>query len=145
MKYRLSVFFLIFSTIVYAQPYKDSTAIARLIIDDYTTLQNWDIQKHKQNCTADYTLIENGEIQSFADESEYFRKNAHRKIVRTDSFQYKHIRVAKTFGYAVYTLQSKIIEQGNVKVFNWSESVICRKVKGEWKIALLHSTLVKSQ
>ncbi len=49
-------------------------AIVQLVKEDYRTLQNWNIGKHKANCTENYILIENGEILNLADEIQYFEK-----------------------------------------------------------------------
>ncbi|MFT3702621.1 MAG: hypothetical protein QM802_09635 [Agriterribacter sp.] len=138
MKWFATCLFLLSSCIALAQ--KDSVAIAQLIIKDYTTMQNWDLPQHLNNCTHNYILIEKGVIQNMAQESEYYKKNVHRQIKRTDSFNFKNIRVYNNMGYAVYTLQSQVIENGITKNYHWSESVVCRRIKNQWKIELIHST-----
>ena len=145
MKFCKLLFLLFISSNGVAQSTKDSIAIAQLIIADYKTLGNWDLERHLQNCTKDYILIENGEIQTLADESEYFKKNAARVISRTDTFNFRRITIINSIAYAVYNLQSTIVEKGVAKKYHWSESVVCTKINKEWKIALLHSTSLVSK
>ena len=122
---------------------KDSTAVAQLIINDYKTFNNWSYTKHIENCQPYYTLIENGEIMTLQDEVDYFKKNAHRKIKRTDRFNFISIRIKGNIAYAIYKLESTIEEDGKPKYFIWAESAVCEKVKKGWKLALLHSTPIK--
>ncbi|HTF31092.1 MAG TPA: DUF3828 domain-containing protein, partial [Flavitalea sp.] len=120
----------------------DSTTIVHLLMNDYKTMGNWDIETHVSNCTSDYLLIENGEIWNMEIERADYRKNAHRKIDRKDYFDFKHVRITGDMAYAVYGLKSVIIENGETKNKVWNESVVFRKEKGKWKIALIHSTPV---
>jgi hypothetical protein len=122
---------------------KDSIAIAQLIINDYKTFNSWDYKKHVQHYQPHYILIENGDIMSLQDEVNYFRKNAHRSIKRTDQFNFFSIRVQRNFGYAIYELESTIEEDGKSKFYKWTESAICEKAARGWKLALIHSTVVK--
>lgn len=114
MKLILVFSFILISLSGYSQQNTDSITIAQLIIDDYKTLGNWNIQKHIQNCTSNYTLIEDGEILTLYDEIAYFKKNDQRKIKRTNSFRFKNIRTYDNYGYAVYTLKSDIVENGKL-------------------------------
>jgi len=99
-----------------------------------------DINKHRGYCTDNYLLIENGEIWNMEMEAEGYKKDAHRIIDRKDYFNFKFIRIFENTAYAVYNLNSDIIENGNLTIKNWNESVIFRKIAGKWKIELIHST-----
>ena len=145
MKYRLLFSFLLISLHVFSQDTNDSTAIVKLLIDDYKTMGTWDIKTHTENCTSSYILIENGEIWDMEKESEYYRTNAHRIIDRKDNFDIKYIRIFGNTAYAVYNLKSDIIETGNLITKNWNESVIFRKLEGKWKIELIHSTPIDTK
>ena len=119
---------------------KDSAAISQLIINDYKTFINWNYKQHIKNCQPHYTLIENGDIMTLKDEVEYFKKNAHRKIKRTDHFNFISIKVSGNTAYAIYRLESTIEEDGKPKYYKWAESAVCERVKDGWKLALIHST-----
>jgi hypothetical protein len=140
---QLFIFFLLLSTHAFSQEKNDSAAIVKLLVNDYKTLGNWDITSHSENCTENYLLIENDEIWDMKKERDYFIKNKSRVIDRKDYFDIKSVRVYGNYAYAVYNLRSDIAENGNLKVKTWLESTIFRKIKGKWKIELIHSAPVE--
>ncbi|MGV3530557.1 MAG: nuclear transport factor 2 family protein [Flavisolibacter sp.] len=126
----------------FSQPASDSAHLVNLLKEDYKTMVNWDIDKHKSFCTADYVLIEEGEIWDMAREAANYRKNQGRKMERVDHFDILFVKVVGDAAYTVYHLRSDIREHGELRVKRWNESVVFRKVMGVWKIALIHSTVV---
>lgn len=143
MKY-IFLFFLSFLSVnVFSQEKNDSIAIVRLIMDDYKTMGTWNLKKHLENATDSYLLIEKGEVLTLKMESDYYKSNAHRIIDRKDLFAFKHVRITGNYAYAVYNLKSDILENGKMNTWNWIESVIVRKIKGKWKIELIHSTPIE--
>jgi hypothetical protein len=143
MKWRLLICSLLVSKSIFSQEKNDSTQIIQLLKDDYKTMVSNDIKTHMANCTDDYQLIENGEIWNMTREAEDYRKNANRVIERNDHFEFKYIKILENTAYTVYTLNSDIKENGKLKTLTWNESVIFRKIKGHWKIALIHSTKIE--
>ncbi len=141
MKAILFIVFLL-STNAFGQS-NDSATIAKLIIDDYKTFNKWDYMQHQQHCLPHYRLIENGAIMSLTDEVSYFKKNSHRKINRNDTFDFHSIRVQGNIGYAIYKLESTIVEDGKSKFYKWTESAICERTVNGWKLVLIHSTPVR--
>ena len=140
MKYSLLLLFAIIPVMLFSQNKSDSLAIVALLKDDYSTMGNWNIAKHMQNCTENYLLIEEGEIWTMEKERKYYLENANRTITRKDYFDIKNVRIYGNTAYAVYSLRSDIQENSVLKVKNWNESAIFRKLKGVWKIELIHST-----
>jgi hypothetical protein len=91
----------------------------------------------------DYLLIEAGEIWNMEKEAQWYNDPSSKVSDRKDRFEFKYIRIDKNMAYAVYNLKSDILKEGKAIQKNWNESAIFRKVNGEWKIALIHSTPVK--
>jgi hypothetical protein len=143
MKYCLLILTLFLSTTLLAQEKKDSLEIIQLLKEDYHTLQTHDINKHRGYCTDNYLLIEDGQIMNMDDEVDYFEKNVERVFDRKDYFDFKYIKVFENIAYAVYSLKSDFTDNGDLTQKNWSESAIFRKIEGEWKIELIHSTPIK--
>jgi predicted enzyme related to lactoylglutathione lyase len=108
-------------------------------------MATWNADEHAQNCTADYLLIENGEVWDLPKELEYYHLKSGTKTTRKDKFQFRNVKVYGNIGYAVYDLQSDIIENGILKNYHWNESVMFRKLNNQWKIALIHSTPAKGR
>jgi hypothetical protein len=140
MKAYLIWVLMLMSVSVDAQQGSDSVEIVNLLVRDYKTLGNWDVDSHLKNCTDNYLLVEDGEITTLKEEAAYYRKNAQRVIERKDYFDIKYIRIHGDFAYAVYNLRSDFREKGIQKTMNWVESVIFRRVKRQWKIEVIHST-----
>ncbi len=142
MKYFICALFVSISLISYSQK-SDSTVIIQLLKNDYKTMLSMDLNKHVSNCTEDYLLIEGGDIWNMEKESKWYKDDANKVSDRKDNFDFKHIRIEGNTAYAVYNLKSDITKEGKLTQKNWNESAVFRKVNGEWKIALIHSTPVK--
>ena len=145
MKYTLLILTLFLSTTILAQEKKDSLEIVQLLKEDYHTLQTYDIKKHRELCTDNYFLIEDGEIMNMDDEAAFYKKNADRVFDRKDDFDFKYINIFENVAYSVYKLKSDFDENGNLTQMNWSESAIFRKIDGVWKIELIHSTPIETK
>lgn len=141
----LSFVFLIYcSSHAQKSQQSDSATIVQLLKADYATMSSMDLNAHLRNITDDYLLIEDGQIWDIKMETDsIYIKFANLKITRTDFFDIKSLTVQKDIAYTVYILKSEITANNNTRVKVWTESAIFRKVKGEWKIALVHSTPIK--
>lgn len=129
----------------FSQRSADSTAIINLLISDYKTLQNFDIQKHISNCTKDYRLVEDGEIWDLKKEIEYFKSNAGRSLTRKDNFSIQKVTVSGNMAFAIYILRTEIREKNQLSSKAWTETAAFQKVSGSWKIALIHSTTISGK
>ena len=141
MKWLISIFCLACSATSLSQ--HDSTKIITLLKNDYSTMPKLDLNKHKSNCTEDYLLIEGGDIWDMKREAQWYNDPSSKVTDRKDHFEFKYIRIEGNSAYAVYNLKSDIVKEGKLVQMNWNESAIFRRVKGAWKIALIHSTPVK--
>jgi hypothetical protein len=143
MKYTLLILTLFLSTTILAQEKKDSLEIVQLLKEDYRTLQTHDIEKHRDLCTDNYLLSEDGEILRMEDEAAFYKEQADKVFERKNYFDFKYIGIFENTAYAVYRLKSDFLENGNSDQNNWTESVIFKKIEGVWKIELIHSTPIK--
>lgn len=141
MKWLICIYCLALSSTTLSQ--HDSTEIIRLLKNDYSTMSDLDLKKHKSNCTEDYRLIEAGDIWDMEREAQWYNDPSSKVDARKDQFEIKYIRIDGNMAYAVYNLKSDIVKEGKHIQKNWNESAIFRRVNGEWKIALIHSTPVK--
>ena len=123
-----------------AQTSSDSTKIVQLLIKDYKTLAHWDIESHLNNCTDDYYLIENGQLWTSEDEQAYFEANHHRLIRRRDRFKITYSSINGNSAYLIYELTTSFSENGKYETRHWIEDAHFKKINGEWKISLIHSS-----
>jgi hypothetical protein len=145
MKHLLLALICAFAQTALSQAQRDSLEIVQVLKDDYRTMINWDINKHKSLCTDDYILIEDGEIWNMEKEAEHYRKSASRILDRKDYFDFLFVRILGNTAYTVYNLKSDISEAGTLIIKRWTESVVFRKTQGKWKIALIHSTPINKK
>ena len=125
------------------KPSDDLLKIKQLIIHDYETLSNVDIEGHKSNVTNDYILIEDGNIWDLKDEIEYLFKPTN--IKRKNEFEFLNIDINPKQGVAIYKLTSTFDDNGQISTKKWSESVVCEKINGDWKISLIHSSPIRGE
>ena len=136
----IPIFMLFAGQVAYTQK-SDSATIVQLLKNDYATMGSLDIKSHLANITTGYLLIENGEIWDISMEIDsIYKKYANRIILRTDSFHIITLKSTGDMAYAVWHLKSEFKENSNLRIKEWEESGVFRKEKGQWKIALIHST-----
>jgi ketosteroid isomerase-like protein len=125
-----------------AQASDDTAAVQQAIKDNYAAYGGFDEAKYRASLTEDYVLLEHGElidreadIASMAKPGIGFR--------RTDHFEFHSVTIERDLAYAVYVLRSEIHDDvKGARSREWLESAILRRVRGDWKMALLHSTRV---
>jgi hypothetical protein len=106
MKYTLLILTLFLSITILAQEKKDSLEIVQLLKEDYRTMQTHDIEKHRDLCTDNYLLSENGEILRMEDEAAFYKEEADKVFERKNYFDFKYIGIFENTAYAVYRLKS---------------------------------------
>ena len=103
-----------------------------------------DPAKYRSLLTEDYLLLENGRISDVAGDVASLTAPA-AGYRRTDAFDFRSVKVLADTGYAVYFLTSEIADQkAGPRTKEWLESAILRRAGVGWRVALLHSTVVKS-
>ena len=140
LRFILTLFLLTVSFLASAQDAKDSMAVVQLIKADYKALGENDVEAHKRHCTADYQLIEEGELWTLEKEIEYMLSKKGQPLVRTDTFQFISVQVKGDMAFVVYDLRSAITRSGTTKHYHWMESAVMVRSNGTWKIRLIHST-----
>ena len=144
MKQLLPLCYILLSLNCFSQQSNDSAAIIQMLKQDYATMGNMDIPTHLNNVTNDYLLIEHGQIWDIKGELDsIYRKYANDKSTRSDFFSIKKVTISGDMAYGVWYLRSEFKENGNTTELAWNESGVFRKEGGRWKIALIHSTLLK--
>ena len=108
----------------------------------YLYFVKMDTSEYRSILTQDYLLLENGEIfDTEGDIATMPDKDSGYK--RTDSFDFRLVKIEGDIAYTVYFLKSKITDNVNgTHNKEWLESVILRRSGEGWKIALLHSTRI---
>jgi len=120
----------------------DTAAVQQAITNYYAAYSGFDEQKYRATTTDDFVLLEQGElIDREGDVASMAKPGIGFK--RTDHFDFHSVTIERDLAYAVYVLRSEIHDNPEgARSREWLESAILRRVKGDWKMALLHSTRI---
>lgn len=127
-----------------APPDPEAEAIMRRLIQWYRAFGTPGIDRdyYRSFMTDDYLLLENGELLDLAGDMALMDKMS-ADYKRTDRFDFRRIRVDGDDAYAVYFLESDIVDsKEGARHRRWLESAIFRREGGQWRAALLHSTRI---
>ncbi|WP_415908344.1 nuclear transport factor 2 family protein [Oleiharenicola sp. Vm1] len=128
-----------------AESADETTAVRQRIVDAYhAAFVTQDPARYRALLTDDYLLLEHGELLDVAGDLALIPK-PEAGYRRTDQFDFHQVRVAGDTAWAVYTLRSDITDpQHGPRHRDYLESAVLRRVSGQWRIALLHSTKLPS-
>ncbi len=119
----------------------DSAEVRQAIRKLYSVFsQELDKQKYRSLVTDDYLLLEHGDVLDIEGDVALM-PTPDSGYQRTDEFDFRSVKVHGDMAYAVYLLRSDITDKknGNRKR-EFLESAILRRIDGNWRVALLHST-----
>jgi len=123
---------------------KEQATVQQTITKLFDALSNRDSVSLKAHSTADITLYEYGQVWNIDTLiSKAITLNTATDFKRTNSFEFINTTVDKTTAWVTYRLQSAITMDGKQLMLQWLETVVLVKVKKQWKVKHLHSTLIK--
>jgi hypothetical protein len=136
----------LFSTLLMAQQplTTKQQEVQQTVINFFDALSNRDSVNLKIYSTADITLYEYGQVWTIDTLIlKAITLNQSRDFKRTNSFEFINTNADKTTAWVNYRLQSVIFKDAKQTTVQWLETVVLVKVKKEWKVKHLHSTLIK--
>ena len=122
----------------------DDEAAVKQAVKNYYYLYfvKMDKNAYRSILTEDYQFLENGELFD-ADGDIAAMPDPINGYERTDTFDFRYVKIDGDFAYAVYFLKADINDKANGNIHKeWLESTILRRSGDGWKIALLHSTRI---
>ena len=123
---------------------KNQQTIQQIIIKLFDALSNRDSVSLKVYSTADITLYEYGQLWTIDTLIlKAITLNQSADFKRTNSFEFINTTVDKTIAWVTYRLQSVITKDEKLSTVQWLETVVLVKVKKQWKVKHLHSTLIR--
>ncbi|RXK60820.1 nuclear transport factor 2 family protein [Lacibacter luteus] len=141
-KIKLLFVVLLFSASVNAQATQEQKTVQQTIENLFTALSNRDSAGLRLHSTADVHFYEYGEVWTIDTLIKRVMINKPADYKRTNSFDFVKITIEGNTAWATYYLQSEITRNGKKELVKWMETVVLVKLKEEWKIKLLHSSLI---
>ena len=144
---------IVFTGQLYAQPVpptqeqqltKDQHMAQQAVIKMFDALANRDSMGLKLYCAQDILLFENGQVWNLDTLiTKAILLNTAADFKRTNNFEFLTTKVNNNTAWVSYNLRSEMTRNGKQGFAHWMETVVLVKEKNEWKIKVLHSTLIK--
>ena len=135
---------ILFCTIIHAQSTnKEEQAVQQAVENMFTALTGVDTVALKTLVTTDVRFYEYGEAWPLDTLIKLITQSASTPgFKRTNQFQFVKTVVRNETAWVTYYLQSEITRNGKKELVKWMETVVLVKQKEQWKIQLLHSSLI---
>ncbi|WP_460561682.1 nuclear transport factor 2 family protein [Ferruginibacter profundus] len=118
--------------------------VQQTVIKLFDALSNRDSVNLKNYSTADITLYEYGQVWTIDTLIlKAITLNQSTDFKRTNSFEFINTDIDKAMAWVSYRLQSVVTRDGKQSTAQWLETVVLVKLKKQWKVKHLHSTLIK--
>lgn len=123
---------------------KEQQAVQLSVINMFDALSNRDAISLKNHCTADIQFYEYGQAWNIDTLiAKAITQNQAADFKRINTFDFIKTTVEQNIAWVTYNLQSAITSNGKQRSAEWMETVILMKEKNQWKLKILHSTLIK--
>jgi hypothetical protein len=120
----------------------DPEELKNVLTDYFDGIKNKDLNKMNSVTTHDFILFEDGKVWN--NDSLINLVNSFNSFQGTWTFDYIRITMDELSGDIVYLNHGDFIFNDTTKMkFDWVESATFRKIDGNWKMNLLHSTIKK--
>lgn len=137
---------LLLSIFLQAQPplKKSQQQAQQAIVNLFEALSNRDLAGLKEHCTADISFYEYGQVWSMDTLVNIaITQNTAADFKRSNRFEFIRTVTDKKTAWVSYRLYSDVYREGKKIQAEWLETVVLLKQNKKWKVAHLHSTLIK--
>lgn len=142
-KVKLLLISLLISAITSAQTNNsEQVAVLQTIQNLFAALSNRDSTGLRLHSTYDVHFYEYGEVWTIDTLIRRVMMNKPADYKRTNSFDFVKTTIEGNTAWVTYYLQSEITRNGKKELVKWMETVVLVKHKEQWKIKLLHSSLI---
>jgi ketosteroid isomerase-like protein len=118
----------------------EEEAIRQRVKALYKAFSSGDVAAYRAFMASDYLFISDGDLTDLEGDLEDFKARP-KDFRRTDAIDFQHVGVSGDMAYAVYYLTSHETGSGfDPRDPRWLETMIWRRVDGDWRCALIHSS-----
>lgn len=141
-KIKLLLIVLLLSANVNAQTTQEQRTVQQTIENLFTALSNRDSAGLRLHSTADVHFYEYGQVWTIDSLILKVMLAKPADYKRTNSFDFVNTTIHGNTAWVTYYMQSEITRNGKKELVKWMETVVLIKQKEQWKIQLLHSSLI---
>lgn len=123
---------------------KSQQAVQQTVINTFDALSNRDSVSLKSYCADDVNLYEYGQVWNIDTLiTKAITLNTATDFKRINTIDFINTTVKKNTAWATYHLRSAITSNGKQRNVQWMETVVLVKEKRNWKIKVLHSSIIR--
>lgn len=141
MKRLFIISFLIISFHSYAQPKKND--VEAVIAGFFNGLSLLDADTLKHFTTSDFQLLEDGEVWNMDTLLNKVMPMKNAGIKRENKFEFITTEFNGNMAWTSYRNTAEFSIGDKKQTIRWLESAVLSRIKGQWKIQMLHSTVIK--
>jgi hypothetical protein len=146
MRYILTLFIFITPGLSYAQNSVDEQSLVNNTLKAlFEALSDLSFEQVKKNTTADFMVLENGEIWNLDTMASKINQLKPLKPVRINAIKFLRTEIHNNTAWVAYENRADITINGQKTIKEWLESAFLVKQVGEWKVSMLHSTPLTSK
>jgi len=145
-KILLTLVLLMSLNIAWSQSRPENIPIHKVIIEFFEGISNLDDSRIKEQVTADFLLLEVGEIWTIDTLINVLSRNlkgkAYKRVNKLDFFRTDQ---QGDIAWVNYHNQADIAVDDKKYTVYWLESAILKKIGGNWKMVQMHSTRINKK
>ena len=121
----------------------DQQNVRKTVINMFQALADRDLDKLKKYCTSDIIILENGSAWNLDTLVQKVNQNKSTDFKRINTIDFIDTKVDKNIAWTTYNNQAEVTKNGQHGIIKWLETAILIREGKQWKIKVLHSTLLK--
>lgn len=121
----------------------DQQNVRKTVINMFQALADRDLDKLKKYCTSDIIILENGSVWNIDTLVQKVNQNKSTDFKRINTIDFIDTKVDKNIAWTTYNNQAEVTKNGQHGIIKWLETAILIRGRKQWKIKVLHSTLLK--
>ncbi len=110
------------------------------VFDGFSALS---LEKIMRHCTPDVTILEDGVVWNADSIAAAMKRVEGMDFKRVNSFNFLQTEVRGNTAWTSYYNQADLQINGTPRQVRWLESAVLVKEAGQWKIKVLHSTVIR--
>jgi ketosteroid isomerase-like protein len=125
------------------KPTKEAEQVQRAITGVFDGFAGLDFGKVMRHCTPDLIILEDGVVWNADSVSAALNRRKDPGFKRVNAFDFLQTEIQGDVAWTSYYNTADFEIDGRSRKVKWLESAVLVKQRNEWKVKLLHSTVIR--
>ncbi|GAB3319802.1 hypothetical protein GCM10027299_12780 [Larkinella ripae] len=125
------------------QSLTEDDKVKKVIVDTFQAIADLNLPKLRSYCQADFSLLEDGAVWNIDSLETRLKPRIGTDLKRINTIHFIRVTIKGPIAWVSYYNSAAIAMNGKQRQVRWLESAVLENNKGDWKLALLHSTVLK--